>query len=90
MHAGKIQLFARTNSHAKKFPLGLSDFVSLRSDCEKLLNQAIESIVQTKDVSDLDSFLSGVQADLFSGQKVMPDDFVLIDFLVIKGGQGLC
>lgn len=44
MHAGKIQLFARTNSHAKKFPLGLSDFVSLRSDCEKLLNQAIEQM----------------------------------------------
>lgn len=56
----------------------------------RLLNQAIESIVQTKDVSDLDSFLSGVQADLFSGDKVLPDDFVLIDFLVVKGGQGSC
>ena len=56
----------------------------------KLLNQAIESIVQTKDVSDMDSFLSGVQAGLFSGQKVLPDDFVLIDFLVVKGGQGSC
>ena len=56
----------------------------------KLLNQAIESIVQTKDVSDMDSFLGGVQADLFSGQKVLPDDFVLIDFLVVKGGQGPC
>lgn len=56
----------------------------------KLLNQAIESIVQTKDVSDMDSFLGGVQADLFSGQKVLPDDFVLIDFLVVKGGQGSC
>ena len=53
----------------------------------RLLNQTIESIVQTKDVSDMDSFLSGVQADLFSGQKVLPDDFVLIDFLVVKGGQ---
>ena len=56
----------------------------------RLLNQAIESIVQTKDVSDMDSFLSGVQADLFSGGKVMPDDFVLISFLVIKGGQEVC
>lgn len=56
----------------------------------RLLNQAIESIVQTKDVSDLDSFLSGVQADLFSGDKVLPDDFVLIDFLVVKGGQSSC
>ena len=54
----------------------------------KLLNQAFESIVQTKDVSDMDSFLSGVQADLFSGHKVLPDDFVLINFLVVKGGQG--
>ena len=44
MHAGKIQPFARTNSHAKKLPLGLSDFVSLRSDCEKLLNQAVEQM----------------------------------------------
>ena len=35
----------------------------------------------------MDSFLSGVQADLFSGQKVLLDDFVLIDFLVVKGGQ---
>ena len=54
----------------------------------RLLNQAIESIVQTKDVSDMDSFLNGVQADLFSSNKVIPDDFVLIDFLVVKGGQG--
>lgn len=44
MHAGKIQPFARTNGHAKKFPLGLSDFVSLRSDYEKLLNQAVEQM----------------------------------------------
>ena len=56
----------------------------------KLLNQAIESIVQTKDISDIDIFLSGVQADLFNGKKVLPDDFVLIDFLVIKGGPGSC
>ena len=56
----------------------------------KLLNQAIESIVQTKDVSDMDSFLSGVQANLFSGHKVLPDDFVLINFLVVKGGQSAC
>ena len=56
----------------------------------RLLNQAIESIVQTKDVSDMDSFLNGVQADLFSGGEVMPDDFVLIGFLVIKGGQEVC
>ena len=56
----------------------------------KLLNQAIESIVQTKDASDMDNFLNGVQADLFSGHKVMPDDFVLIDFLVVKGGQSIC
>ena len=55
-----------------------------------LLNQAIESIVQAKDVSDMDSFLSGIQADLFSGGKVMPDDFILVDFLVVKGGQGTC
>ena len=53
----------------------------------KLLNQAVESIVQTKDVSDMDSFLDGVQTDLFGGKKVIPDDFVLIDFLVVKGGK---
>ena len=50
----------------------------------RLLNQAVASIVQTKEASDLDSFLAGVQGDLFANRNVVPDDFVLIDFLVVK------
>lgn len=56
----------------------------------KLLNQAVESIVQTKEVSDMESFLTGAQTTLFTGRKAEPDDFELIDFLVVRTGDGVC
>ena len=56
----------------------------------KLLNQAVESIVQIKDVSDLESFLTGAQTTLFTGRKTEPDDFELIDFLVVRKEDSVC
>ena len=56
----------------------------------KLLNQAVESIVQTKDVSDMESFLTGTQTTLFTGRKAEPDDFELIDFLVVRKEGSVC
>lgn len=56
----------------------------------KLLNQAVVSIVQTKEVSDMESFLTGAQTTLFTGRKVEPDDFELIDFLVVRKEDGVC
>lgn len=56
----------------------------------KLLNQAVESIVQTKEVSDMESFLTGAQTTLFTGRKAEPDDFELIDFLVVRKEDGVC
>ena len=56
----------------------------------KLLTQAVESIVQTKDVSDMESFLTGALTTLFTGCKAEPDDFELIDFLVVRKEDGVC
>ena len=56
----------------------------------KLLAQAVESIVQTKDVSDMESFLTGAQTTLFTGRKAEPDDFELIDFLVVRKEDSVC
>ena len=50
----------------------------------KLLGDAVHSIINVKDRSDLDSFLSGVQGSLFTGNQQGLDDFELITFLVIK------
>lgn len=51
----------------------------------ELLDLAVESIVGVSEQSELDSFLGGVAADLFSGYDVKGlDDFELICFLVIK------
>lgn len=49
-----------------------------------LLNDAIKSIISTKQESDIDSFLSGVQGSLFTEEIRGLDDFELICFLVIK------
>lgn len=56
----------------------------------KLLTQAVESIVQTKDVSDMESFLTGAQTTLFTGRKAEPDDFEMIDFLVVRKEGSVC
>ncbi len=49
----------------------------------KLLSDAIASIVNVKEKSDLDCFLSGVQSELFTEEINGLDDFELICFLVI-------
>lgn len=50
----------------------------------KLLGDAIGSIINVKEESDLDSFLEGVQGELFTKEITGLDDFELICFLVIK------
>ncbi len=50
----------------------------------ELLGDAIASIINVKEESDIDSFLCGVQEDLFTEEIRGLDDFELICFLVIK------
>jgi len=50
----------------------------------KLLGDAISSIITVKENSDIDSFLEGVQGDLFTKEIKGLDDFELICFLVVK------
>ena len=50
----------------------------------KLLADAISSIITVKENSDIDSFLEGLQGDLFTKEIKGLDDFELICFLVIK------
>ena len=50
----------------------------------ELLNDAINSIINVKEESDIDSFLGGVQLSLFAEPITGLDDFELICFLVIK------
>ena len=49
-----------------------------------LLGEAISSIINVKQESDIDSFLSGVQGSLFTEEIRGLDDFELICFLVVK------
>ena len=49
-----------------------------------LLSKAINSIINVKEKSDIDSFLDGVQGELFRDSITGLDDFELICFLVIK------
>ncbi len=50
----------------------------------KLLGDAINSIINVKGQSDLDSFLDGTQGELFIKEITGLEDFELIDFLVIR------
>ena len=50
----------------------------------KLLGDAINSIITVKESSDIDSFLEGVQGELFTKEIKGLDDFELISFLVVK------
>ncbi len=50
----------------------------------ELLGDTISSIINVKEESDIDSFLSGVQGSLFTEEIRGLDDFELICFLVIK------
>ena len=54
------------------------------TEISKLLGDAIASIIEVKEESDIDSFLSGVQGSLFTDDIKGLDDFELICFLVIK------
>ena len=49
-----------------------------------LLGDAISSIINVKEESDIDSFLSGVQGSLFTDKVKGLDDFELICFLIVK------
>lgn len=49
-----------------------------------LLGDAVRSILDVKEVSDIDSFLSGVQGNLFDDEIKGLDDFELICFIVIQ------
>ena len=49
-----------------------------------LLGEAISSIINVKEISDIDGFLSGVPTSLFTKEIKGLDDFELICFLVIK------
>lgn len=50
----------------------------------KLLGDAIASIIEVKDESDIDSFLGGGQVSFLSDEIKGLDDFELISFLVIR------
>lgn len=54
------------------------------SEISKLLDNAIESIIEVKDENDIDSFLSGKQIS-FSANKIKGlDNFELICFLIVR------
>ena len=50
----------------------------------ELLSDAIASIIQVKEESDIDSFLKGAQVSFAAGNIKGLDDFELICFLVIR------
>jgi hypothetical protein len=54
------------------------------SRLSKLLGDAIASIIEVKDESDIDSFLGGSQMSFITNEIKGLDDFELICFLVIK------
>ena len=54
-------------------------------DCSRLLSEAIDSIIENKEISDIDSFLSGNTVDFKHTQIKGLDDFELICFFVVKG-----
>lgn len=54
------------------------------SKFSELLGEAIASIIEVKDESDIDSFLGGSQVSFLSNEIKGLDDFELICFLVVK------
>jgi SNF2 family DNA or RNA helicase len=54
------------------------------SSLSELLGQAISSIIEVKEHSEIDSFLSGDQISFFSNEIKGLDDFELICFLVVR------
>lgn len=54
------------------------------SEFSRLLGEAISSIIEVKEESDMDSFLSGGQISFLSNEIKGLDDFELICFLVVR------
>lgn len=54
------------------------------AEFSKLLGQAIASIIEVKEESDIDNFLGGKEISFLSNEIKGLDDFELICFLVIK------
>lgn len=54
------------------------------SEFSRLLGEAISSIIEVKEESDIDSFLSGGQISFLSNEIKGLDDFELICFLVVR------
>lgn len=50
----------------------------------KLLGDAVSSIINVKEESNIDSFLSGIQSELFTKEITGIDNFELICFLVVR------
>lgn len=53
-------------------------------ELSKLLGQAIASIIEVKQESDINSFLNGGQVSFLDNEIKGLDDFELICFLVVK------
>ena len=76
LHAPDVKLCSQFNKETRD---------GLRMDkYSDLLSKAINSIINVKVKSDIDSFLDGVQGELFKDSITGLDDFELICFLVIK------
>ena len=54
------------------------------ADFSKLLGQAISSIIEVKEESDIDSFLGGGQVSFLTNEIKGLDDFELTCFLVVR------
>ena len=57
------------------------------TDFSKLLGDAIASIIEVEEESDIDSFLSGGQVSFLSNEIKGLDDFELICFLAIRNEE---
>ncbi len=76
LHAPDVKLCSQFNKETRD---------GLRMDkYSDMLSKAINSIINVKKESDIDSFLGGVQGELFKDRITGLDDFELICFLVIK------
>lgn len=53
-------------------------------DYSMLLTESIDSIIEVKEESDIDSFISGKDVSFLGGQIEGVDDFELVTFLVVK------
>lgn len=76
LHAPDVKLCSQFNKETRD---------GLRMDkYSDLLCKAINSIINVKEKSDIDSFLDGVQGELFKDSITGLDDFELICFLVVR------